>query len=60
MQPCTEKRRGIREKQPEDEVMYGQECCWSLRPAHAHIGNKDTFSVEPFAQEAKKTLRRKM
>ena len=35
--------------------MCGQDGCWGKRPAHAHTESgeryKDTFGVEPFAQE---------
>lgn len=38
---CTSARkRGIREKLPEDGMMCGQDECWGQRPAHAHIGYK--------------------
>lgn len=49
------KKRVAVEEPLEDGRMCGQDGCWGKRPAHAHIKSgeryKDTFGVEPFAQE---------
>lgn len=55
MNPSTAKKRVAVEEPLEDGRMCGQDGCWGKRPAHAHTKSgeryKDTFGVEPFAQE---------
>lgn len=54
-EPFNSKKRVAVEEPLEDGRMCGQDGCWGKRPAHAHIKSgeryKDTFGVEPFAQE---------
>lgn len=55
MNPSTAKKKVAVKEPLEDGRMCGQDGCWGKRPAHAHIKSgeryKDTFGVEPFAQE---------